>query len=172
MFDKKTQMMDAGMALFVSPKSLGTVIGGVMVELRKSGKVLRRNDIDPSSLPESTGDCELFLDWSTPMRWRYVSATVEDAGEAGTNAEGEPLRRYAVSFKEGNRNKAVKKAIVYALAAAILALGITGIKGVPGFITVILALVIDFIMVMEALKPSVEAQKRITSLLSIMKEAK
>ena len=68
MIDKKVQMMDAGMVLFTSEKPFGTVLGGIKAELTKLGKVKRANEISPDELPDTTGECDLFVDWSTPLR--------------------------------------------------------------------------------------------------------
>ena len=62
MIDKRIQMMDAGMRLFQTEKPFGTVLGGIKTEMAKYGKVLRANEIDPSRLPDSTGESDIFLD--------------------------------------------------------------------------------------------------------------
>ncbi len=76
----KTQMMDAGMTLFTSEKPFGTVLGGIKMEMSKYGAVRRANEISPEEVPDTTGECDLFVDWSTPLRWRAISCRLEDAG--------------------------------------------------------------------------------------------
>lgn len=111
MFDKKIQMMDAGMRLFDSPKPFGTVLGGMKTEMAKHGTVLRPNEINPANLPETTGVCDLFLDWSSPLKKRYLSCRIEDAGIVGKTDEGEEIHRYAVTFKEGHSGIAFRKEV-------------------------------------------------------------
>ena len=120
MIDKKVQMMDAGMVLFTSEKPFGTVLGGIKAELTKLGKVKRANEISPDELPDTTGECDLFVDWSTPLRWRAISCRLEDAGLVGTNADGEETRRYALCVKEGNKNRKGKVLVTLLLAVILL----------------------------------------------------
>ena len=74
-------MMDAGMRLFETEKPFGNVLGGIKHEMESYGKVYRRPDSTPSMFPDSTGECDLFLDWSTPLRKRCISCRLEDAGD-------------------------------------------------------------------------------------------
>ena len=112
MIEKRVQMMDAGMRLFQTEKPFGTVLGGIKTEMAKYGAVLRANETDPSMFPETMGDYDLFLDWSSATKYRYISCKVEDAGEVGTTDEGEPVHRYAVMLKEGNKNKPLDIVII------------------------------------------------------------
>ena len=109
----KTQMMDAGMALFTSEKPFGTVLGGIKMEMSKYGAVRRANEISAEEIPDTTGECDLFVDWSTPLRWRAISCRLEDAGPAGTNAEGAELR----AIDGGGRGRVVAARVVAAVAA-------------------------------------------------------
>ncbi len=104
MIEKKVNMMDAGMRLFLTEKPFGTVLGGIKVEMAKYGNVLRPNEIDTSALPPTTGVCDLFLDRSTRYKSKYLACSLEDAGTVGSTPDGEPIHRYAVTLKEGNRN--------------------------------------------------------------------
>ncbi len=172
MIDRKVQMMDAGMVLFTSEKPFGTVLGGIKAELTKFGDVKRSNEISPDELPDTTGECDLFVDWSTPLRWRAISCRLEDAGLVGHNPEGEEIRRYALCVKEGNKNRQTKVAVTLLLAMVSIALGISGMDGVPGAFTVLPSLVLAAAIVFFALRPSVEAQKTVRSLLETTREAK
>jgi len=172
MIDRKVQMMDAGMGMFQTEKPFGTVIGGIKSELAKYGKVWKLNEIKEEELPPTTGDCDIFMDWSTPLRHRHISCKLEEAGLVGKTDEGEEIHRYAASFKEGNRNTTLKSTIVLACALVILVLGILGTDGVPGIVTILAALAIDVLGIIWCLRPSVKAQKLIRSLLDALKEAK
>ena len=157
----KTQMMDAGMTLFTSEKPFGTVLGGIKMEMSKYGAVRRANEISAEEIPDTTGECDLFVDWSTPLRW-----------PAGTNAEGAELRHYAASFKEGNKNRVAKVVIVLALAAALVTLGVIGVKGVPGIFTVLAGIAAAAAVVILGLRPSVKAQQAIKDLMETVSKAK
>lgn len=163
MIDKKVQMMDAGMVLFTSEKPFGTVLGGIKAELTKLGKVKRANEISPDELPDTTGECDLFVDWSTPLRWRAISCRLEDAGLVGTNADGEETRRYALCVKEGNKNRKGKVLVTLLLAVIFIALGI---------FTVLFGSVFVVAIVILALRPSAKAQKVVRDLLEVVREAK
>lgn len=64
-FDGKVQMLDAGMVLFETKSDFGDTLGQVKAEMEVYGKVLKPADLSEAELPESTGECDLFLDWST-----------------------------------------------------------------------------------------------------------
>lgn len=123
--DKRTQMMDAGMVLFEDNESFGNAIGRVRVLMERNGKVMGRQDIDAETLPESTGEFDLFQDWSSAWRTRYISCHVESAGEKDVN--GVKTGIYAASFKEGSRNTRLRGVtmafILVILLAAIFAVG-------------------------------------------------
>lgn len=172
MIDRKVQMMDAGMVLFASEKPFGTVLGGIKAELAKYGDVKRSNEITSEELPDTTGECDLFLDWSTPLRWRAISCRLEDAGSVGMNPDGKEIRRYAACFKEGNKNRKGKVMVVLALAILCLILGICGIDGVPGIFTVICGVAAAIFIVIMGLRPSVKAQKAVKDLMEIVRDAK
>lgn len=117
--------MDAGMTLFHSGSEFGDTLGQVAAEMKVYGNVLKPCDMDDAKLPESTGECDLFLDWSTPWRVRYISCKVENAGND----------RYAATFKEGNRSTVLRGAVMFCLlvsfaASALLAHGICAIAGI------------------------------------------
>ncbi len=172
MIDKKVQMMDAGMVLFTSEKPFGTVLGGIKAELTKLGDVKRANEIPPDELPDTTGECDLFVDWSTPLRWRAISCRLEDAGLAGHNSDGEEIRRYALCLKEGDKNRKGKVAVVLLFAMMLIALGIFGIDGVPGIFTVPVGIALAVCVVIFGLRPSVKAQKSVRNILDVAREAK
>lgn len=117
--------MDAGMTLFRAVSGFGDTLGQVAAELEVYGNVLKPCDMADAKLPESTGDCDLFLDWSTPWRIRYISCIVESAGKD----------RYAATFKEGNRSTVLRGAAMFCLlvsfaATALLGHGICAIAGI------------------------------------------
>lgn len=172
MIDKKVQMMDAGMTLFTSAKPFGTVLGGIKTEMSGYGRVRRSNEISVEDIPDTTGECDLFMDWSTPWRWRAVSCKLEDAGAAGVNQDGEAVRRYAASFKEGNKNRGAKVAIVVALALLSVILGFVGIDGVPGIFTIIAGFVVSAFVLIIGLRPSRKAQLAVRNLMSVIAESK
>ena len=164
MLDRKVQMMDAGTGLFETAKPFGTVLGGLKVELEKYGKVLRAQEIDPVDLPETTGACDLFLDWSTPLRKRYIACRLEDAGGAGKTGEGEEIRRYAASFKEGNRNTPLRKICILLIAHIFFIGGIVDGLDIPRVITSIAGVALGLLVMYLWLKPSTLAQKQVRRL--------
>lgn len=109
-FDTKVQMMDAGMTLFETEENYGNTLCQVKAELEVYGKVLRPSELSEAILPDSTGDCDLFLDWSSAWRKRYISCHLENAGE--TEKDGKTIYRYAASFKEGNRSTVLRGAVM------------------------------------------------------------
>lgn len=86
-FDGKVQMLDAGMILFEAKSDFGDTLGQVKAEMEVYGKVLKPADLSEAELPESTGECDLFLDWSSIWRVRYISCHLEsaDGGESGSS---------------------------------------------------------------------------------------
>ncbi len=118
-FDKKAQMMDAGMVLFPSDEPFGRVLGMVKTAMTPYGKVWRKTDLEGSVLPDSLPEFDLFLDRSTPWRKRYISAWVSDAGDG----------RYALTFREGNRSTGLRAAtfILLIFACVLAAVCIPGI---------------------------------------------
>ncbi|MBR1501037.1 MAG: hypothetical protein IJ616_03620 [Bacteroidales bacterium] len=118
-FDKKAQMMDAGMVLFPSDEPFGHVLGMVKTAMTPYGKVWRKTDLEGSVLPDSLPEFDLFLDRSTPWRKRYISAWVEDAGDG----------RYALTFREGNRSTTLRAATFILLIFACV-LGAVCIPGI------------------------------------------
>lgn len=123
--DRKTIMMDAGTALFTSKGSFGTVLGQARAEMGEYGKVYRKEELPPDNLPIGIEPFDLLLDHSSAWRTRYISCLVEDAGDTDvTSSEGEPIRRYAVSFKQGDRSTPFRNVchLVAALIPFILSL--------------------------------------------------
>ena len=118
-FDKKAQMMDAGMVLFPSDEPFGRVLGMVKTAMTPYGKVWRKTDLEGSVLPDSLPEFDLFLDRSTPWRKRYISAWVSDAGDG----------RYALTFREGNRSTGLRAATFILLIFACV-LGAVCIPGI------------------------------------------
>lgn len=110
-FNLKVQMLDAGMTMFDSESGFGDTLGQVKAEMEVYGKVFKACDLDGTKLPESTGDYDLFLDWSTPWRIRYISCLVESAGEHVVN--GKTVQRYAATFKEGNRSSSLRGVVMF-----------------------------------------------------------
>ena len=101
--DKKAQMMDAGTAFFKTKNGFGSVLGQVKAEMEVYGKVWEASETKMEDMPFSTKEYDLFLDFSTIWRNRYISCRLEDAGDTGRfTQEGEAIRKYAASFKEGN----------------------------------------------------------------------
>ena len=172
MIDNKVQMMDAGMVLFTSEKPFGTVLGGIKAELTKLGDVKRSNEISMDELPDTTGECDLFVDWSSPLRWRAISCRLEDAGLVGHNSDGEEIRRYAVSFKEGNKNRKGKVLAVLVAVVTLILWGIAGGDGIPGIFTVSLGAALAAGLLILCLRPSVKAQNVIRNLIETVREAK
>ena len=117
MLDKNVQMMDAGMRLFETEKPYGTVLGGIKTEMAQYGKVSRTNEIDRGGLPEASADCDLLLDKSSRLKSRYISCKLEDAGIVGRTEDGEEIRCYAASLKEGNRNTKAGISTAFGLVA-------------------------------------------------------
>jgi hypothetical protein len=118
-FDKKAQMMDAGMVLFPSDEPFGRVLGMVKTAMTPYGKVWRKTDLEGSVLPDSLPEFDLFLDRSTPWRKRYISAWVSDAGDG----------RYALTFREGNRSTGLRAA-TFILLIFTCVLGAVCIPGI------------------------------------------
>jgi len=172
MIDKKVQMMDAGMVLFTSEKPFGTVLGGIKAELAKLGDVKRSNEISQEDLPDTTGECDMFVDWSSPLRWRAISCRLEDAGLVGTNADGEETRRYALCLNEGNKNRKRKVVAVLLLAVIFIILAVFGTDAVPGIFTVPIGVLLAACVVIFSLRPSVKAQKAVRKILDVARDAK
>lgn len=128
-FDKKAQMMDAGMILVRSDEPFGRMLGMVKTAMTPFGKVWRKTDLEGSVLPDSLPEFDLFLDRSTPWRKRYISAWVADAGEG----------RYALSFREGNRSTRLR-ATTFILLILACVLGAVCIPGIGPFRLVFWAL--------------------------------
>lgn len=159
MFDKKVLLIDAGTGMFETEKPFGTVAGGVKVELQKYGRVLRFSEVDPSDLPEAAREFDFFLDWSTPLRKRYISCKVDDAGKAGETGEGEEIRRYAVSFKEGNRNTVLRLICTLVIAHIFFIGGLVKIPGIPRILTLVAGVAIGLFIMYLWLRPSTRAQQ-------------
>jgi hypothetical protein len=172
MLHKHVQMMDAGCVLFQTEKPYGIVLGGVKREMERYGRVLRRTEFSPDDVPETTGDCDLFLDWSAWHRVRCIACKLEDAGTVGRTEEGEEIHRYAASFKEGNANTPVRKVIAWGAAILLLLVSIFIKFPIPRALAIIIAIAIGIFLVIEMLRPSRKAQNAIRSFCETLKEAK
>ena len=60
-FDKKAQMMDAGMILVRSDEPFGRMLGMVKTAMTPFGKVWRKTDLEGSVLPDSLPEFDLFF---------------------------------------------------------------------------------------------------------------
>jgi len=127
--DRKAQMMDAGTALFEAQEGIGMAIGHVRRKMEAYGEVANANETSADVVPDTTGDFDLFLDFSTPWRSRYISCKVEAAGEAGEAPGGEPLHRYAAVFKEGNRSTHLRAGAHVLLIAGLVGVALSGVAG-------------------------------------------
>ncbi|MCI2108553.1 MAG: hypothetical protein LKK12_00915 [Bacteroidales bacterium] len=172
MIHKNVQMMDAGCVLFQTEKPYGIVLGGVKREMEKYGKVLRKTEFNPEDLPETTGDCDLFLDWSAWHRLRCIACKVEEAGIVGKTDEGEEIHRYAATFKEGNANAPIRKIFAWGLAILLLLVSIFIKFPIPRSLAIIIAIVLGIGTAILLLRPSQKAQSAIRSLCSIIAQAK
>ena len=170
MIDSKVKMMDAGMRLFETEKPYGTVLGGIKTEMAKYGKVLRTNELEGETLPGASVGCDLLLDRSTKYKVKYITCTLEDAGQTGTTPDGEPVRRYAASLKEGNKNTNVG---IYVSVALILIWAMLGwfISDGNGWVTIGLALIGGY-GAWRMLRPSKDNLQVVTSLLEALKDAR
>lgn len=160
-FNGKVQMMDAGMTLFGSPEELGTVIGIVKEKLLPYGNVFNANELSDVELPGSTGECDLFLDWSTCWRIRYISCHLESAGES----EYEGIHRYAATFREGNRNTTFRGAVMIFLLFCCMAAVFSGQGLFFGISGIALSLIVAYLWIL----PSGKAQKAVNALLQELK---
>lgn len=170
--DRKAQMMDAGTALFESEKGFGTSLGQVKAEMKTFGKVYDVTD-DPSEianggkfnenmvslhdLPVSTSDCDLFLDFSTIWRKRYISCKFEDAGTTGKyTSDGEEIRRYAATFKEGNRSSHLRAGTHIVLILFMIIAMISGTA--KGAICITAGILLILFVVFDWMTPSKDSQ--------------
>lgn len=160
-FDGKVQMLDAGMVLFETKSDFGDTLGQVKAEMEVYGKVLKPADLSEAELPESTGECDLFLDWSTIWRVRYISCHLESAD----GGESDP-HRYAATFKEGNRSTKLRGAVMAVLLAGFV-LDIVFLHGVLNTICAVLlaALTTAYVWIL----PSRKAQKVVKALMKALK---
>ena len=170
MIDQGVQMMDAGMRLFETEKPFGTVVGGIKNEMSKYGKVLRAKDMERIELPAASAGCDLFLDRSTKYKTKYISCVIEDAGEVGTTSDGERIRRYAASLKEGNKNTNTG---IYVHLALVIIWAMLGwfISSGNGWIAMVFAL-IGIHGAWRALRPSLDNAQVISQLLDAFDNAK
>lgn len=103
--DKKAQMMDAGTVLLTAGDRQ-SALEAVSAIMQDYGKVTG----EPSEVPSTTGPCDLFLDFSSPWRNRYISCTVEGAGNG----------RFAAVFKQGDTPAPLRTAVFILAAAAVI----------------------------------------------------
>ena len=142
--------MDAGMTLFKSGENFGNTLGQVKAEMEVYGKVLKPSEIADVVLPESTGDCDLFLNWSTFWRIRYISCHLESSGGG-----------YAATFKEGNRSttfRGIVMSVLLILSAAVVIL-------VSGTLYTLLGLILAGFTAYLWILPSRKAQKTVARLM-------
>ena len=172
MIHKNVQMMDAGCVLFQTEKPYGIVLGGVKREMEKFGKVLRKTEFNPEDLPETTGDCDLFLDWSAWHRLRCIACKVEDAGIVGKTDEGEEIHRYAVSFKEGDRPTTLTRILTGISVVLWFVLLLFVMRRLPLAIPIILAAVISAVGAIRVLGPDKTSIQLVRQFLSTIEEAK
>lgn len=161
--DKKTQMMDAGTAFFSTKDGFGSVLGQIKAEMEIYGKVWKASETNIEDLPFSTKEYDLFLDFSTIWRNRYISCRLEDSGDTGRRAkEGEAIRKYAASFKEGNTGTKLR-GLVHAFL--IISLSAAAVSFFPlNFALRLLCLCFAFYMGYSWLMPSLIAQKIVKDL--------
>lgn len=153
-FDTNVQMMDAGMVLIDSNESFGEMLGTVKATLSGYGKLYIVNDTNGgkftngvalSDLPESTAYCDLFIDRSTIFRKRYLSCTVEWAGEG----------KYALKLKEGNKNAPLRDLVTLLMSGygfIYVLMGRNMLFRLAGLVLILIGLYLWS-------KPSVSAQK-------------
>ncbi len=162
-YNGKVQMMDAGMTMFESEQNFGNVLGQVKAEMEVYGKVLRPSEIGDAELPESTGTCDLFLDWSTAWRVRYISCHLESAGEIVR--DGKTLQRYAATFKEGNKSTVLRGCVMLVLLLSFVA----DVFVVDGALCTIINIVLAAFVAYLWILPSRKAQRVISKLMASMK---
>lgn len=100
--DKRVKMLDSGTALLCYCGGFGPMLGQVRAELSDFGtKVYTPRECDPSDFPPGA-EWDFFLDYSSPLRTRYLSCAVFDSGDTGrVDGEDRPVRRYAVEIRTG-----------------------------------------------------------------------
>ena len=170
-FDDKVLMMDAGTALFCGKDGFGSAIGTVKAEMDVYGRTLRAREFRPEDLPPTTKECDLFLDYSNLWRKRYLSCKIEDAGDTGLRSkDGEPVRRYAAIFKEGNRSTFLRNTVHLLLGIGLLACMFPGllpgpvsqpIQALPaamGAVRIIAGILLILIIVCSWMLPSRDAR--------------
>lgn len=163
-YNGKVQMMDAGMVMFESDQNYGNALGQVKAEMEVYGKVLRPSEISEVQLPESTGECDLFMDWSNVFRVRYISCRLENAGEV--SRDGKTYFRYAATFKEGNKSKPLRACFFLFFIAIYVTAMLVCSKNV---LDVLIYLVIIAETVYIWILPEKKAQKVVAKLLSSLK---
>ncbi len=162
-YNGKVQMMDAGMIMFESEQNFGNVLGQVKAEMEVYGKVLRPSEIGDVQLPESTGECDIFLDWSTPWRVRYISCHLENAGEI--TRDGKALQRYAATFKEGNKSTVFRGCVMLVLLLGF----VSGVFATDGALYTIINVVLAAFVAYLWILPSRKAQRVIAKLMASVK---
>ena len=165
--DRKAQMMDAGTALFRMEGGFGTALGQVKAEMAEFGQVRSVSDapvdqrharehVCDRDLPASTAHCDLFLDYSTPWRYRYISCLLEESGESGA---------YAATFKEGNRSTPLRAAAHILGSLLFLVLPLLSKAGgwlwLPG-------IVLSLCCLYDWLRPSRRAQQVVQTLIQTL----
>ena len=160
--DKKAQMMDAGTALFSSEEGFGSTLGAVKAAMEAGGgKIYRKMDADASVFPATTGEFDLFLDFSTRWRNRYVSCTLEDAG---MTPDG--LHRYAAVFKQGDSSSRVRD---YTLLTACVAIILVA-SVAPGVIRIVSGVLLLLLIAYVWISPSEKGQERVKDIISSLQQ--
>lgn len=156
-------MMDAGTAFFKAKEGYGSILGQIKAEMEVYGKVFKATDFDIKDLPFSTKECDLFLDFSTFWRNRYISCRLEDAGETGESTKDkETVRKYAASFKEGNTDTKFRGGVYACLIILFVLSSILGFA--IHFVAGLLCLAAAFYLGCNWIAPSVKSQKTVKNL--------
>lgn len=160
--DRKAQMMDAGTALFTSEQGFGSVLGQVKAEMESGGgTIYKAIDTDASSLPHSTGDFDLFLDFSTRWRNLYISCRIEDAG---TDADGR--HRYAAVFKQGDSSGRVRDYTMLTVCVILVLAMIAAPDAIRITAGILLIILIGYLW----LAPSEKGQERVKDIIKALQD--
>lgn len=164
----KLLMMDAGMRLFESNDNFGSTIGQVKAEMEVYGNVLKTSELDNITLPATTGECDLFLNWSSLWRTRYISCHVESAGDF--ERDGEAVHRYAASFREGNASTLFRDTIMFIIIALSISAMIFGHSVFITLAAIAAILATGYFWIMPSSKASRIVEKIMESVADIQKE--
>lgn len=155
--DKGVLMMDAGTALFESSESFGSTLGQLRAEMSVfGGKTFVEKDFGTMDIPSSYGD--IFLDYSTPWRTRYISCRLESVEDDGKAPREGDVHRYAATFKEGNKSTGLR-GFSYLFCVIMILFGC--LVGEYGYIFILPMLVGAVGLVLSWLRPSTVAQQTV-----------